>query len=412
MKLFFELDAELQAEQVLEAIRIQKANRKDLIGSKPETDPFLDLYWKLKEVEENNNPIPIPHGTRLRFVKRVIGKLIQPFTRKQVHFNQSTTSYLSLVLLHFRKLSDENRQLIQVNEMSTEKLSQSLVNLNDELTMEQQKLTQQNELKFTEIDQRFTEFKEIFDEGSIRGTEAAVELKKWVEALETSHKNLENWVSIINKRTEATEAFQDRMRKEIYAELKYTNQERANSVTKASNDPRILNQEKLTALLDQDEFKVNLGCGMLNQESYINVDMRELPGVDVVADARNLPFQKGIVKELYLSHIIEHFPDEELKKVILPHWYSAIKRGGKIHIICPNWEAMLDGYNQGIVSYEELKEVTFGSQEYEGNYHFTMFTPETLKYMLMEAGFANIQIITPARRNGLCFEMEVEGEKV
>ena len=59
--------------------------------------------------------------------------------------------------------------------------------------------------------------------------------------------------------------------------------------------------------------KLNVGCGSDIREDYLNVDARELPGVDVVADVRQLPFEPRSVDELYASHTIEHFREHQLR---------------------------------------------------------------------------------------------------
>ena len=55
--------------------------------------------------------------------------------------------------------------------------------------------------------------------------------------------------------------------------------------------------------------------------------------------------------------------------------------------------------------------MTFGDQEYDGDFHFAMFTPDTLAGLLAEAGFAPVEVIEQGRRNGLCYEFEIVGER-
>ena len=46
--------------------------------------------------------------------------------------------------------------------------------------------------------------------------------------------------------------------------------------------------------------------------------MRDLPGVDVVAKAGDLPFEPGSVDEIYSAHLLEHFPQEAMRRRLLP----------------------------------------------------------------------------------------------
>jgi glycosyltransferase involved in cell wall biosynthesis len=59
----------------------------------------------------------------------------------------------------------------------------------------------------------------------------------------------------------------------------------------------------------RDEVEIDLGCGWLRRPWCVGVDLRAGPGVDVVADARQLPFGSGTVRRVYASQLLEHFED-------------------------------------------------------------------------------------------------------
>ena len=173
--------------------------------------------------------------------------------------------------------------------------------------------------------------------------------------------------------------------------------------------PRIVDGERFRKRLSEmgDEVKVNVGCGERPWPNYINVDWRELPDVDVVGDARLLPFEPATIAELASSHLVEHFREHELRTRVLPYWKSLLTRGGRMRIICPNWQAMLQRLSDGRMTLPHFKQVTFGAQDYEGDDHFAMYTPETLQSLLLDSGFESIEMVTPERMNGLCPEMEM-----
>jgi ubiquinone/menaquinone biosynthesis C-methylase UbiE len=56
-------------------------------------------------------------------------------------------------------------------------------------------------------------------------------------------------------------------------------------------------------------LRLNLGSGNRPLPGYVNVDVRERPGVDVVADAVALPFEDDSVAEVQASSLLEHFRD-------------------------------------------------------------------------------------------------------
>jgi predicted SAM-dependent methyltransferase len=177
-------------------------------------------------------------------------------------------------------------------------------------------------------------------------------------------------------------------------------------------EPRILDADKVDAQMrDLGGVRLNLGCGHVPLEGYLNTDMRDLPGVDVVADVSNLPFEPGQAKEIFSAHLLEHFPQERLVRSLLPHWHGLLAEGGTFRAITPDGAAMIDAAGAGTYDYEDFRTVLFGAQEYDGDFHFNLLTPQSLGALLEEAGFADIRILEVGRRNGRCFEFEISATK-
>ena len=89
-------------------------------------------------------------------------------------------------------------------------------------------------------------------------------------------------------------------------------------------------------------LRLNVGCGRTLLPDWINLDVRPLPGVDLVADldgrgsagpaAAPLPLPDGSVEEFLLSHVLEHIREplpmmEELWRVAAP--------GARMTVRCP-----------------------------------------------------------------------------
>jgi predicted SAM-dependent methyltransferase len=146
---------------------------------------------------------------------------------------------------------------------------------------------------------------------------------------------------------------------------------------------------------------------MLPLEGYINVDMRELPGVDVVARVDDLPFDPGSISELSSAHTLEHFPQEQLVRHLLPYWYSLLAEGGVFRATVPDIGAMMEQVRTGAISFDDFRLVAYGGQEYEGDFHHTGFTTESLGELLAGAGFTDIEVVEQARPNGTCLEFEI-----
>jgi predicted SAM-dependent methyltransferase len=170
-------------------------------------------------------------------------------------------------------------------------------------------------------------------------------------------------------------------------------------------------QLKDESIRDRAEKRLNVGCGHIPLEGYINVDRRDLPGVDIVAEASGIPLEDGTVDEIFSSHLLEHFPVETLRRRVLPHWHALLRPGGVIGAIVPDAEAMFEGYQNETVSFDDLRTVTYGLQEYEGDFHFNMFSRGSLTQAFEEAGFEKPQFVFTARRNGMCFDMHIRATK-
>jgi SAM-dependent methyltransferase len=172
----------------------------------------------------------------------------------------------------------------------------------------------------------------------------------------------------------------------------------------------ILSPEKLERHRVQG-LRLNLGCGHIALPDYLNVDSRALPGVDIVADVSSVPFATSEVSEIFSSHVLEHFPQEQLRRQLLPYWASLLKPGGVFVAIVPDADAMIQDYAKGDYLYNNLREVFFGAQDYDGDFHFNMFIPDQMKELFLEAGLSNFEVTVRGRKNGACLEMEVRGYK-
>jgi predicted SAM-dependent methyltransferase/ElaB/YqjD/DUF883 family membrane-anchored ribosome-binding protein len=199
------------------------------------------------------------------------------------------------------------------------------------------------------------------------------------------------------------------VRREIMFEIRY-GASRAPNVeceeASTSVEPEIVDRVKFDAVR-QAGLKFNLGCGHLPLDGYLNVDMRKLPGVDIVARADALPVQPGEVAEIMSAHLLEHFPQEQLARRLLPYWKSLLKRGGTFRAVVPDAEAMIARFSAGDMRYDTFREVTFGAQDYDGDFHYNMFTPASLSKLLDDAGFTDVQVLARGRPNGACVEFEI-----
>jgi predicted SAM-dependent methyltransferase len=98
---------------------------------------------------------------------------------------------------------------------------------------------------------------------------------------------------------------------------------------------------------EQGELKLEIGAGSNPQPGFVHHDVRELPDIDVICDARSFPAEhKGIYSEVYASNILEHFNRFEVEKVFA-EWVSLLKPGGTMKIIVPDIQEIMPSVCRG-----------------------------------------------------------------
>jgi len=107
--------------------------------------------------------------------------------------------------------------------------------------------------------------------------------------------------------------------------------------------------------------KLEIGGGAKNRkaEGYLQMDTKELPGIDIVGDVRNLPFKENELDEIYGHWILEHFYYREIPD-ILKEWKRALKPGGMLNLVTNNGGAHIKAYMEGVIDIHELNRMLFG----------------------------------------------------
>jgi predicted SAM-dependent methyltransferase len=125
---------------------------------------------------------------------------------------------------------------------------------------------------------------------------------------------------------------------------------------------------------------LEIGCGENKQfKNSIGFDIRKLEGVDIVGDARKLPFEDEYFDHVFSSHVIEHFSHKEVEDV-LREWIRVLKIGGTFEMRCPDLRirALIFAINP------QKKDIIniYGEQDYDANYHQCGFSYSILKDVL------------------------------
>ncbi len=150
--------------------------------------------------------------------------------------------------------------------------------------------------------------------------------------------------------------------------------------------------------------KIEIGSGLNKRPGYETCDVRNIPGVDHVCAADNLPFTDETIDEVYSRHVIEHFTLKEFIKT-LAEWNRVLKVGGEVYIICPNlmWhlKQILEGTHASFYTKDRGSNARywgfgslFGWQQDDYDIHKFGYYFELLQDILHEAGFERIVNLT------------------
>lgn len=138
-------------------------------------------------------------------------------------------------------------------------------------------------------------------------------------------------------------------------------------------------------------IKIEIGCGESPKPGYLHVDVRKLPGVDIVAPAWDLPLESDSVSSIYSRHVLEHFVRVDGERA-LREWFRVLEPGGELHLIVPNMDFHLRQWFEG--DREWAMGGFWGWQKHEHDVHKWGYIWETLSVALREAGFLLIENLT------------------
>src|ERR1035437_720851 len=89
---------------------------------------------------------------------------------------------------------------------------------------------------------------------------------------------------------------------------------------------------------------LNLGCGKRFHPDWINIDFVS-SSKDVIACnlLKGIPYESNTFAVVYHSHVLEHFPKNEVNNFIA-ECFRVLKKDGIIRIAVPDFEALVKEY--------------------------------------------------------------------
>lgn len=147
-------------------------------------------------------------------------------------------------------------------------------------------------------------------------------------------------------------------------------------------------------------LRVHLGAGPINLQGWVNIDAREAPHIHLIANNFDLvEFADGTVAEIYLCHVLEHFSFEESEQ-LLRNFRKKLKPGGTLRISVPHFDHLVAIYQANSNNLEIVKRALMGGQDYEYNFHKSIYNKALLSRLMLACGYANPQEWTTAGEFG------------
>jgi len=133
-------------------------------------------------------------------------------------------------------------------------------------------------------------------------------------------------------------------------------------------------------------MKLHIGCGKAYIPGWVNVDIISDVHADIYSNALALPYERESIDLIYASHVLEHF-DRRLVLSALTHWYSLLKKEGILRLAVPDFEAIVEEYNDSFCDVGGLLGLLYGGQDHVLNIHRIAFDYPYLTKLLTTAGF-------------------------
>ena len=136
--------------------------------------------------------------------------------------------------------------------------------------------------------------------------------------------------------------------------------------------------------------RLHVGAGRERMEGWINLDIQDLPGVDVVADAtQGLEFQD--LEAVYAEHFLEHLPVDKAVD-FLAECHRVLAPGGWLRLSTPNLDWVWSThYRLGAPAAEKVERAVMINRAFHGWRHRFLWNREILGRALAACGFDEIR---------------------
>jgi predicted SAM-dependent methyltransferase len=143
---------------------------------------------------------------------------------------------------------------------------------------------------------------------------------------------------------------------------------------------------------------LNWGCGEHPEPGWLNSDIKDVPGIDVVADVRaGLPLETGSIDYITSIHALPELPYPDLVPA-LQELHRVLKPGGVLRLALPDLDRGIAAYQNGEADYFHVPDddarsigAKFVTQMIWYGYSRSLFTHDFVKELLERAGFSRVE---------------------
>ena len=143
--------------------------------------------------------------------------------------------------------------------------------------------------------------------------------------------------------------------------------------------------------------RLNWGCGEEPEPGWLNSDIKDSPGIDIVADVRaGLPLETDSIDYITSIHALPELPFPDLVPA-LTELRRVLKPGGVLRLALPDLERGIAAFQRGDREYfhvpdEDARSIgaKFVTQMTWYGYSHSLFVYDFVEELLERAGFAQI----------------------
>ncbi|HSW36365.1 MAG TPA: methyltransferase domain-containing protein [Candidatus Limnocylindrales bacterium] len=140
-----------------------------------------------------------------------------------------------------------------------------------------------------------------------------------------------------------------------------------------------------------NKIYIHLGCGPINSQEFINVDTMPYSHVHYINVVENLHmFSDEYADLIYACHVLEHLSHNSLLDV-LKEWRRVLKINGVLRISVPDVDKIIDVYFSENKDIRTIIGPLMGGQDFQFNYHKSVFNEKYLNDLLFLTGFHDIR---------------------